>query len=303
MEDINLHSIFCHLTRDDEFLSRVIETDSSTFDKGSKKKNSNMMHNMVSEYSILAPYEIQKYRSLPYKIKTFLPKGYYRVGIKNVVERVSGNINISFLNCLNFMIIPDMINLDLEDHLRHVATLENYITNMIQANFHIDKIKRSKKIIDINNTLISDLTEGKSTHELISYIVNIFEINLLVFDLSKMETFFYWTHGTKFPFLNLFKNIYAMCFIQGNYEPLLIDERILTEKLIREIYTKILVNQEEITCLMPIQMNIPTLIYLNTWKIDINLYLKIVEKFYPAKTKSICTKTSGSKSAKKRKKA
>jgi len=89
MTEINLYSIFSHLTGDETFLSRVIEINQGEIQKKkSLKPNSfNLMANMVTDYFPLAPYETQSYTTFPSKIKQFFSPDYVRFGIKNVIEK------------------------------------------------------------------------------------------------------------------------------------------------------------------------------------------------------------------------
>lgn len=280
MTDINLHTIFCHLTGDDNFLSIVIETDNdNNKKKKNKKKKFNLMETMVTEYKPLAPYEVQNYIMFPHKVKLFLTPDYIRYGIKNVMEKDTGIVNISFLNSLNMLIRPDIYKLNIEDHFRNFNLLEGFICHKIERNFQIDKTKRTKKIQAINKELIKNLLEGKISHELIQSIINIFEINLLIFDLTKMDIYFYWTRGTKYPYINLFKNVYCMAYVQGNYEPIMTDNNTIPEEQKRKIYIQIFRNISDIKCFPNISLALHTLVYINSWDIDLTTFIKIIEIF------------------------
>lgn len=236
---------------------------------------------MVSEYIPLSPYEIQNYDLLPHKVKTFLTSDYVRLGVKNTMERDLETINISFLNSLNMLMRPDLYKLNIDEHLKNLLLLENYICHTIQRNYHIDKIKNTKKMQAVNKDIVENLKAGKISYEIIQYIVNIFEINLLVFDLTKMDILFYWTKGNKYPSFNPFKNIYCMSYVQGNYEPIMMcDNSIISEEQKRKIYIQILANHTGIKCVSQINMALYTLIYINTWNIDFDSYNKIIDSFY-----------------------
>ena len=281
MLNINLHNIFKHLAQDENFLSTVIEANNNVLEKKkNKKKGFNLMTNMVTEYVPLAPYETQNYSMFPYKIKPFLTPEYVRMGIKNVMEKDLNTVNISFLNSLNMLLRPDIYKSNIEDHIRNFILLENFVIHTIKKNCRIDKIKNTKKIQAVNKELTKDLSSGKISHELIEYIINIFEINLLVFDLTKMDIYFYWTKGHKYPFFNPFKNIFCMSYVQGNYEPIMPINNSITEEQKRKMYIHILSNISEIRCIPEINLALHTFVYLDTWNIDNESFINIIGKFF-----------------------
>jgi hypothetical protein len=281
MTPINLHNIFCHLIGDDNFLSTIIETNTKEIEqKKNKKKGFNLMANMVPEYIPLSPYEVQHYAMFPHKVKSFLTPDYVRMGVKNTMEKNLTVINISFLNSLNMLIRPDMYKLNIDEHIKNLGLLENFLCHTIQRNYQIDKIKNTKKIQATNKELIKNLIDGKISHELIQCVVNIFEINLLVFDLTKMDVLLYWTKGYKYPYFNLFKNMYCMSYVQGNYEPIMMHDNTITEEQKRKIYIQILTNLTEIKCLPQINLALHSLVYIDTWNIDYESYTKILDMFF-----------------------
>lgn len=282
-EQINLRTIFRGLLRDESFLSHVIESNETEFEKKSKR-NVNIMQNMISEYTPLAPQDRQEYPSLPHKIKAFLPDNFYRLGIKNVVERDAGNVNVSFITSLNCLLRPDLALKDIESQTKDAEILESFISHMIRRNFRIDHIKRTTKIKEANRKLIESISQDHISHELIDYIVCIFEINLIVFDISNMKIYFYWCRGTRYPTINLFKDIYAMCFIQGNYEPLM-SQRQVTISETQSIYTKILLNHQDIITTQPLALSAPSMLYLDTWDIHPADHVAILREFFMPRSK------------------
>lgn len=289
MSNINLNKIFCHLVGDDNFLSTIIETSSNEGkNKKSKKKFYNLMENMVTEYIILSPYEIQKYPLFPQYMKNILPPEYARYGIKNTMEKNLNIVNISFLNSLNILLRPDIYNCNLDDHIRQLLLMETFICHKIHRNsYQIDKVKNTKKIQNINKDFIKNLTDGKISHEIINVIINIFEINLLIFDLTKMEMYFYSCHGQKYPYTNLFKDLYCMTYIQGNYEPVMSLNNNISKEQQYKMYTYILSNVNEIKCYPEISLFLTSLILINTLKIPHDTYIYILEKYFNKKQKSI----------------
>ncbi|AGF85304.1 hypothetical protein QJ854_gp478 [Moumouvirus goulette] len=241
------------------------------------------MENMVTEYISLSPYETQEFSLFPYNIKPYVGSNYKRLGIKNVMEKNLTVINISFLNSLNMLLRPELYKLNLDDHVKCYLELEEVLRHKIHRNFQIDKVKNTKKVQAINQELIKNLIEGKICHELIQYVVNIFEINLLIFDFTKMEISLYWARGHKHSYLNLFKDIYSMAFIHGNYEPIMPLDDIISEKNKRDIYKYILTHISEINSTIPIKLSVCSLLYLYSWDISMEELNTIYNIFFHKK--------------------
>ncbi|MEM0354098.1 MAG: hypothetical protein QXW79_00815 [Thermoplasmata archaeon] len=293
MSRLGLHHIFRYLVNDNTFLSTTIDENnlentslhleycSQNNHEYSKEKNTGhkIMANMVVEYFPLVPYEVQEYEYFPPKLKSILPPIYIRYGIKNIIERNLNTVNISFLSSLNILLRPELCNLSLEDHTKNFLLLESFLVHKFQRNYHVDKIKNTKKMQEFNKQLIRDLQEGKISHELIRRIINVFEINLLVFDLTKMEIYLYWSGGYMFPYFNFFKDIYCMSFVQGNYEPILATSKV-TNEIKRNIYIQILTNIKEIKCIPEMNLGVHSLVLLSTWDIPCDVYIEILRKFF-----------------------
>lgn len=279
MHKINLLTIFRHIVDDSRFLSTVVELDKSFEKKNRKKKGFSLMANMVTEYVPLALGETQNYSSFPNFIKPFLTPDFVRMGVKNITEKNLTAVNISFLNSLNMLLRPDLVKASQEEQMRNLSLLEDCVSHMIHRNYRIDKVKNTKRVQNINKALVNDMQSGKITHDLIQSIVNIFEINLLVFDLATHEVLLYWAFGHKFPYFNLFRNVYCMAFVRGNYEPIIIHHGNLTEETQCLIYSVILDKMTYIKCQHAVQLAPYAFSYINTWNIPPHLHLKIVNDF------------------------
>lgn len=282
MININLRNIFCHLTGNDNFLSTTVDNDIDDLikKKKTKKKKFNLMANMVTEYEPLLPYQIQTYDMFPQSIKDLLTPDYARFGIKNHLEKDINIINISFLNSLNILLRPTLYKTTMDDQIHNFHLLENFICHKIQRNFQIDRTKNTKKVQAINKEVKKKILEGKISHELIQYIINIFEINLLVFDLTKSDVYLYWTKSTKYPYFNPFKDIYYMSYTQGNYEPIMSPNNSISEEVKRKMYTHILNNLTDIKCIPDLKLATHTLVYFNTWNMDYESYTNLLENFF-----------------------
>ncbi|CAH6420063.1 Hypothetical protein MVR_LOCUS24 [uncultured virus] len=281
MPVINLHSIFRHLVDDEQFLSTIIETETiGTATKTKSKKGFNLMAGLAQEYAPLAPGETQNYASLPKYIKSFLTPDHVRVGVKNITEKNLSAVNISFLNSLNLLLRPDLARASVEEQLKNFGVLEKYVSHMITRNYRIDKVKNTRRVQTVNKELVRNMTEGRVTHDLIQFIINIFEINLIVFDLTAHETLLYWASGHMYPYLNLFRPIFCMAFVRGNYEPIMLPNSTLPEELRCRIYSNILLKLPSIKLQQPIKLAPYALSYINTWNISQPTHMFILSTFF-----------------------
>jgi len=284
MQKINLHTIFGCLVDDPNFLSVVIDSTGHNKIKMTNLnsyQSFNIMSDMVSDYVSLVASDVQKYMLFPSEFKSLLHPDHVRCGIKNFLEKNSMNINISFLNSLNILLRPEIFKLKMDDQIKNYILFENFVSHKIGGNCRIDKIKNTKKIQNINKDLIKNLTNGKISQDIIQFIINVFEINLLVFDFIKNEISFYWSCGHKYPYLNLFNDLFCMAYIQGVYEPIIPIHNAIPMEHIQKMYVNILVNSNDyINIVMPINLASHSLIQLNTWDIPCDKYIAIITKFF-----------------------
>lgn len=280
-DDINLHKIFYHLTGKENFLSQIIEKDP---EKNNKKKNIkiNIMENLVTEYITLSPYEEQKYISFPSIFKKYMTSDCVRYGIKNVVEKNFNIVNISFLHSINILLRPELIKSSIEYQMQNLTLFENFIYHMIKRNFQIDKIKNTKKMQNINKNISNRLSDGIISGDIIQYIANIFEINVIVFDFIQNKMHMYWAHGIKYPTLNLFKKIFYLSCIHNNYEPIMPPNNVMTEIDKQKIYSQILSNISDFVWYKEPIISANTMLYISSWNIPFKTFYDI-SKFFMKK--------------------
>lgn len=281
MSEINLLSIFRHVVSDPNFLS--VETQ-VCIDPGivrsSDNRGSNIMTSMVSEYRPLAPYEVQDYNSFPSMLRELVEKTYVRFGIRNVMEKKFKMTNVSFLTSLNILLRPELAKASLEDHAKNFSLLEDFISHKIHRNYKIDRTKNTKKVQAANQEIIKLLVAGQITTDVILNIVNIFEINLVVFDFTRSLGIFYWTCGTKYPYLNTCRDLHFMAYVQGNYEPITpLETKILPKDTIN-MYTNIFNKLPEIKCYPTIRLDMASWVAIDSWKIPTNKFFRVMSNLY-----------------------
>lgn len=273
---ITLHKIFSELIDDPYFLTTIIN---NTENEIKQLHSCNMMTNMVSDYVPLIQFDIQKYNIFSSEFKKILPSSYTRIGIKNFIEKNYVNINISFLNSINILLRPTIFKLPINDQIKNYELFESFIIHKISRNCKIDKIKNTKKIQNSNKEIIRNILGGRMTIDIIKSIIDIFEINLLVFDFTKNEIYFHWSSGYLYPHLNLFNKLYCVSHIQGIYEPLMSLDTIIPDTMLQYIYIKILVDPI-IQHITPIKMSVPSLLILDDWNVSVTDYVTIINKYF-----------------------
>jgi hypothetical protein len=281
--ELGLQKIFCYLVDDPTFLLTIIDETQESVTNTTKsvcQAKINLMASIIQEYDVLKPSQTVNYHDFPPIMKKILLPEYQRLGIKNTMERNLTIINISFLNSFNILLRPDIYYLGFEDQMKNLQLFESFLSHTLSRNYQIDKIKKTAKIKLINKQLNDYLVNGKISHELIQYIVNVFEINLIVFDLSKSVNYLYWTHGVKYPFFNTFKNIFFMTYVNGNYEPIMLPNNYLSSLQKTQIYINILENSDELATMQKIKIDISGFLHINEWNLNSKLFIKILREFY-----------------------
>lgn len=282
---IDLHSIFRYLTDDEKLLCVVIDNTQKVAEKKAEKKGENIMKSAIIGFIPLSPGQLQTSESFPIDFQRFFTPDHSRMGVKNIMNKDLSDINISFLNSLNMLIRPklmkDFIQNPTLNVIKEVEDLKEFIKHKLACNAQIDKVvKNTIKVRNANNKFIHDLAEGKISQELIQYIVNLFEINLFIFDFLNNTITFYWAHGKIYPHLNMFKDIHLMSFSYGNFEPIVyMADGKPPPTYTNFLYGDILLNPE-IIFFKPIKVGIQTVHKIFDLKLPADQLVKIVQKYY-----------------------
>lgn len=276
MTDINLHKIFRILINNDDFLITKIEKNDTQ--KTKKKKGMNLVTDIIAEYKNLLPYESQPCISFTPKMRQFIMPDFIRFGIKCDLEKDLSLVNISFLNSLNMLLRPDLRTLNIDIHIEAYVSLEAFISHKLQRNYQINKTKNTQKVKQANKKLIENIANGQITHNIIGYITNVFEINLLIFDFNDNSIRLYWTNDTLYSHLNLFKNILCMSLIKEYYEPIIYSGKISND-FNQQIYKKIFANINDVIFYPELSISFLDLIYIDTWNIENKTFLHLIDAY------------------------
>lgn len=261
---LNLKDIFRQLCDDAQLLSTFINND--MFDIQAK-------HELrLNQYTPLKPRELETITLLSHHLQDILPVTYDRVGIVHTIDKNMIPINISFLNSIHVLLRPEILNLTVEEQIANYFTFESFMDNAIRRNCQIDKVKNTKKTKSANRELIQKLLEGDITSILIQKIVNIMEVNLLIFDMETNEIHFYWACGLKYQFFNPIKPLWCMTLIDKVYEPLINDETDINVTNKTCLINNVLENLPHMQCFPPMKMNLFTNLILESMNISHDAY-------------------------------
>ena len=285
---MNLHHIFQYLVDDPAFLTITEMASNQT-----EKKFSTIV-NIFSDNKRLDVGETQDFNKFPKILKSFLTKNHYRIGINHTMEKNMSTVNVSLITSLNMLVRPelaratgmswtqDRVPRDQEHpELQHsdfsITPFETYLSHNIRSNCQIDKTKNTCKTKNSNKILADDMLIGNIYPEIIQRLVNILEINLVIFDLDRSVHTVYWSSGIKYPHINPFRRLYAICMVQNSYEPILIRDVVDYKQL----YGRIMGRHEEFQFYPDLKLGAQTLLYLNSWDISNRRYASIISRFFP----------------------
>jgi hypothetical protein len=265
LADLNLHYILRTIVADDTFLLKnneiVLE---KTVNKPAKIPILNLISDVKSINLRLPAYQKQSYDLLPMFMQSILLPTYYRFGIYHSYEKKMDTIQMSFLNALNMCIRPELTTYDFATQVIAFENFETFITTHIQHNYHIDKTKNTKKVKAINANLVQELKSGMICDDILNYIVNILEINLVIFDLTTSSKSLYWTHSVSYPQFNYFRNIIFLIHTGGNYEPVLHPTNLTIEERMR-IYGNIFNDLKNFNVESKFNMDIASLMIIHPY--------------------------------------
>lgn len=262
---MNLHKIFQYLVNNDNFLVDVEIVSSQP------ERKATLIADIITDVNELEPGVIEPYEEMSKQLKCYLNESYSRYGIMAVIEKSSRMVNISFLVCLDMLLKQETSYSAVND----VSELEAYLSHSIMANCQIDKVKNTSKVKTINKKIQASFMEGDFTNEVLSRIVDILEINLVIFDFDRGINTTYWSHGIKYPTVNPFRRLYAMCHYKGDYTPL-----ISTSEDYSLVYGAIM-SDNEMEFYPDLKLGMYSLPYINTWDISGSQWCKIIKRFFP----------------------
>ena len=296
MQAVNLHTIFRALVDNQNYLKTVVKQSSETVERKINAEHGyRMLDDVIIGYVPLIANIRQDYKYFPTYIKRILDPQhqdsakmqsasyapadkYVRLGVQSKWNKLN---NVSFFSSLSLLLHPYLASEYCNVQVAALEQFVEYIQDSILRNCQIDKIKNTKSMQTRNKKIADDLFCGNITHDVIQRVINICEINLLVFDLVNETIEFYWTFGVNHPALNLFKDVYCVTVIDNHYEPLLWQGDCADNTwhiLQQHIYTQILLTNP--TSVAAIQLDDFSLLYLEKWHIKMHDYMMIVGKYY-----------------------
>lgn len=269
---INLHTIFQHLVSDNKFLSKT-KIDVVQVEPKPSIPTVSITKNSDSDTNTLIPGDVESWTQLNPTIRMLLSNTKYkRHGIR-VQPNEKGKAK-SFILSLAICLIPSLLNTDIETQTLNMTSLETFLVHRIKCNYQIDKIKNTRKVQEANNQIVYHLKSLMITNEVLNVIVNIFEVNLVIFDLAeKTRVRVHWARGIRHQTFNPHRQLLCMTRIGESYEPLITQTPLAVEDL-QQIYSRILCLEN-----IGLKLDLQTLYYISTWPIKFNLLVHIITRY------------------------
>jgi hypothetical protein len=307
-KEMSLQRIFSHLTGDPHFLITITRTKNSGLTTDPKAgffwghettDSSDSIQAMRS--NLLNQIQTQDFGFFPKKLQDILPSNsFIKKGIRHRIEKVVNvrqndptskgkfkivsvrrNVNVSFLNSLNMILVKECREANELDQDLFLDSFEKFIATKITKNYyHIDKDTNTKKMQEKNKNLLELMGSEFVSETLIQIIINIFELNLLVYDVINDRCYFYWARGKTYPHVNLFNRLVFMTRTDGVYEPIIATANVDID-MDQQTYVKILTD-ERIQAVPEIDMNLQNYEYISSWGDNITAaeYAHIFNRYF-----------------------
>jgi hypothetical protein len=307
--NINLHNIFRYLVKNDEFLLTVHEVrkikkekekpaigiieaiTGPTLNLGERQALSEMPDMFCSVISKKINSKskkkyIEERSEIRVSIKDFLGNGHERLGVQSTWDKNFTTESCSFICSLHIIFRPEIYSAVPIEQSKDHELFENFLFNMMERNYRIDKTKNTRKAKAINLGMINEIRQDTPQHETIRTVINIFEINLVLFDTLNNQIMLYWTGGTKYPQFNFCKPLAYMIRTGNHYEPI-IDLRkkdpyqSFGKGYLRRLYKQLFDNIHLVTPYPPIVYGIEGLMYPSQWRDKLVFETALPQVFLP----------------------
>jgi hypothetical protein len=301
-DKINLHYILNYLTLNKFYQEMVVADNHSTNNQENTSSSSgamnmykdegkiyNMLKNDIVGYNPLDIFTRQSVGMFPKDLALLLPDKFFRIGIKSKIAKGLGEENISFATSLAFVIYPNIKLMTYDDQMKHIEDLITYIKTKIESNYYLDKRRNTKKNQQANEALAKDFNTGNITNEVLKYVSNLFEINLLIFDLDLVKTTLYYTFTHAYPQFNVLRPFVMIALTHGIYEPIINESNDIPSMNSlhhKELVERILNNLELIECpqkqiLKPyILVNPISFEYIKSLNIEDSVFIQLLSESY-----------------------
>jgi hypothetical protein len=204
-------------------------------------------------------YQKQKTDYFPSHMRKFIPKSAYRFGIQQM-DPGNEKINISFLNCINCFLIDSVKTSAPSVQLKNVKELRSVLLRCMP---------HSRK----RNNVRSRIEHNVTDKEIIQQICNLFQINLLLLDLSDEQTIFFYCYLEQKQ-LHFYRPLYYVSKVNNYYEPIFVTGK----QDINSRYLLILNNWNELETDNDFSVNACYFEYLNRIGITNEMYHYFAQK-------------------------
>lgn len=257
--NIDLKTIFRLLLNNENFMNNIIDTTPTI-------EITDMNRTIKFPYQAIG---LKNYDFPEFMKRYLFSDDIYRLGVLTHTNIHKININVSFISTIATLLnIMDLWNFDNHDDIlkETVSNTFYYIEEKISVNHKIDRKKKTQKTKKLNSELVDDFSSGIINDILIKRIIDIFEINILVFDIIENETKLYFTCGTDYEYFNIYKNIYMICKMGDFFEPIMCE---YNENIFDKIYISVIKNIKQINVYPKLRVGIPTIYKITKYDLDL----------------------------------
>jgi hypothetical protein len=235
---IDIKKIFRIILNDQQFLSQQYEEE----EVEKVKKKQDLLHQIYGKTQLLGISQKELASEFPACFTNLITSpNCYRFGIQRT-QAGTDNKNISFLTSLNILLYPELTKEKYGILFSANDQLLSHLIERIKRNYRIDRIKNTKEMQKTNLKIIELLQSGIIVPQMVQYVSDIFEVNILVFDFNATTTEFYWPYSEQFPYFNLYKKLLVFYRDKEFFEPIINKNAWGTNK----IYPRILTNMNDI---------------------------------------------------------
>jgi len=245
---IDIKKIFRTILNDPQFLSQQFEEE----EVEKVKKKQDLLHQISGKYQLLAISQKELASNFPSSFTNLITSpNCYRFGIQRT-QAGGDNKNISFLTSLNILLYPELTKEKYGVLYSANDQLLSHLIERIKRNYRIDRVKNTKDMQKMNLKVIELLQAGTIVPQMMQYVADIFEVNILVFDFNASSTELYWPIAEQFPYFNLYKKLLVFYRDKDFFEPIINKSSWGTTK----IYPRLLININDLVCHRKVKLSL-----------------------------------------------
>lgn len=190
-------------------------------------ENSNLIIKKKEKLKLTDPHvfgQISRIKNYPKWIKNFLNNNEsIRIGVYHYLKEeykvmedenrprlIINHKDLSFISCIACFLYPWLIFAEEATQKLLYEELMAVLQIKFSSNYQIDRDKKKKnikKIRNANDNLFESMKNGKITKEIIKFVINILEFNLVIIDLDEEKFELHYPYSRLYTNFDIFKNL------------------------------------------------------------------------------------------------